>query len=320
MTRYSVLGTLLTGCALVIASAASSDELGGEIRAALACARDVAEHCAGVMPGEGRIKACMKQNLPKLSDRCVDAVFDLMASDRPPSLALTPGAVPGRTVHTEKARDYAYCEIAPVIRTPRGVSAEFYNTTGTTGPNGGCPAEPFAKIDPKALGERLGTKVVYLNPTPQHARRHWVMDENWVYAVGETVDFDGVAATWMASMSPELMMKAIAAPYEASEIHRESQYLYKKGSDVYLLRDPEGHVWVMQSYATEVDPALSIGQLPHLGGRLTLPKGWTFETKVLDRDLTIDPRRSGGVAHIVRDALHNVYEGCGFDATCSFVP
>lgn len=110
----------------------------------------------------------------------------------------------------------------------------------------------------------------------------------------------------MASTSPELMMKAIAAPYEASEIHRESQYLYKKGSEAYLLRDPQGHVWVMQSYATEVDPALSIGQLPHLGGRLTLPKGRTFETKVLDRDLTIDPRRSGGVAHIVRDALHNV--------------
>lgn len=320
MTRYPILAAVLAGGALVTAAAAFSDELGRDIRAALACARDVAEHCAGVMPGEGRIKSCMKQNLSKLSDRCVDAVFDLVASDQPPSLKLSPGAVPGRSLHTEKARDYAYCEIAPVIRTPRGVSAEFYNTTGTTGPNGGCPAESFAKIDAKSLGERLGTRVVYMNPTPQHARRHWVMDENWVYAVGETVDFDGVAATWMASMSPELMMKAIAAPYAESQIHRESRYLYKKGSEVYLLRDPDRHVWVMQSYATEVDPTLSIDQLPRLRERLALPKGWTFETKVLDRDLTVDPRRSGGVAHIVRDALHNVYEGCGFDAACDFVP
>ena len=32
-------------------------------------------------------------------------------------------------------------------------------------------------------------------PDAQTARRHWVMDQNWVYEVGETVDFFGVKAT-----------------------------------------------------------------------------------------------------------------------------
>jgi hypothetical protein len=42
--------------------------------------------------------------------------------------------------------------------------------------------------------------------------------------------------------------------------------------------------------------------------------------KTLTRELTIDPRKANGVAHIVRDGLHNVYEGCGFDKACNYVP
>ena len=43
-------------------------------------------------------------------------------------------------------------------------------------------------------------------------------------------------------------------------------------------------------------------------------------TKKLMKDLTIDPRNANGVAHIVRDDHHNVYEGCGFDNACNYVP
>ena len=76
----------------------------------------------------------------------------------------------------------------------------------------------------------------------------------------------------------------------------------------------------MQSYASEVDPKLSFDQLSQLGSRLKLPAGWTFEAKTLDQDLTVDPRNANGLAHIIRDELHNVYEGCGFDAACNYVP
>lgn len=146
------------------------------------------------------------------------------------------------------------------------------------------------------------------------------MDENWVYRVGETVDFMGVKATWMASMSPEQMRGAVSKPYEGVEIHRESKYLYKKGSTVFLMRTPEGKTYVMQSYATEVDKDLAFAQLPQLGGKLKLPAGWKFEAMTLTKDLTVDPRKANGTAHIVRDDLHNVYEGCGFDAACNYVP
>jgi hypothetical protein len=101
--------------------------------------------------------------------------------------------------------------------------------------------------------------------------------------------------------------------------------VYKKGSTVFLLRSPGdrnqgGKTWVMQSYATEVDAELTLEQLPELAGKLNLPAGWSFETRRLEKDLTVDPRNAFGRAHIVRDDLNNVYEGCGFDTACSYIP
>ena len=104
------------------------------------------------------------------------------------------------------------------------------------------------------------------------------------------------------------------------EIHRDSKYLYAKGSRVFLLRSPDGKTWVMQSYATEVDTDLSFDQLSTLAGKLKLPDGFKFEIKRLTKDLTIDPRKANDVAHIVRDNLHDIYAGCGFDAACSYIP
>lgn len=247
-------------------------------------------------------------------------VSSLPAPAEAQTIALKPGATPGKEVHVDHVRDYAYCEIAPVLGSGANMVAQFYNTTGTKGAAGGCPPDKFAAIDPRQLAADVKGESVYINPTPQTARRHWVMDEIWVYKAGETTNFLGVDATWMASMSPQQMKDAVAAPYEGAEIHRQSQYLYKKGSTVFLMRSTDGKTYVMQSYATEVDKNLTFAQLPQLGSKLKLPTGWKFEAVALKKDLTVDPRRSGGVAHVTRDDLHNVYEGCGFDATCNYTP
>jgi hypothetical protein len=67
----------------------------------------------------------------------------------------------------------------------------------------------------------------------------------------------------MASMRPEEMLSTLnAGPYDPTEIHRKSKYLYAKGSIVFLLRAPHGKVWVMQPcgkvhcFADGVDPVL----------------------------------------------------------------
>jgi len=236
------------------------------------------------------------------------------------AIKLKPGPIPGRAVHTAKALNEAFCEIIPIVGKFPNITVEFYNTTGTTGPGSGCPADQFAAINVKTLASALKVDSVHMNPSPQTARRHWVMDENWVYKVGETVDFMGVKATWMASMSLEQMRGGVRSPYEGSQIQRATKYLYKKGSMVFLMRTPDNKTYVMQSYGNEVDKSLSIAQLPKLGGRLQLPAGWKFEARTLTKDLTVAPVNANGMAHIIRDDLQNVYEGCGFDRACNYIP
>jgi hypothetical protein len=247
-------------------------------------------------------------------------------------IKLQPGVMPGTLVQLTEARDTAWCEIIVVVATPPSLQlklppkdparlyAQLYNTTGTTGPKGRCPADAFAALDSVKLAVALNATDVYLSPTPQVARRYWVMDELRTYRAGETVDFMGVAATWVGAVPPEQMRKAVSAPYEGTEVHLESRFVYRKGTLVFLLHSPGGKTWVMQSYTTEVDAELNLEELPELGSKLNLPTGWTFEAKRLTKDLTVDPRNNYGTAHIVRDDLHNVYEGCGFDTACSYVP
>lgn len=233
------------------------------------------------------------------------------------SIKLNPGVIEGRQVHLPNARNYAYCEIAPVLGKGKQAVAQFYNTSGA----GDCPHPQFIAIKPKELAAALGSELVYLNPTPQSARRHWVMDQLWAFKAGEEVDFKGVKANWVATMTPADMKGLLKGPFTPGRIQRASKYLYAAGSTVFVMRSPDKKAWVMQSYATEVDKTLTFDKLRGLAKQLKLPKGWTFEAVTLTKDLTIDPRRApDSKAHIIRDNLHNVYEGCGFDGACDFVP
>ena len=38
------------------------------------CADDIKKLCAGIQPGEGRIKACIKSHMAEVSDPCKDAM------------------------------------------------------------------------------------------------------------------------------------------------------------------------------------------------------------------------------------------------------
>jgi hypothetical protein len=63
-----------------------------DFRVVKACARDVATLCSDVLAGDGRIEACTKANMGKLSADCVDTFLTAMARARRlrPSLLLSP--------------------------------------------------------------------------------------------------------------------------------------------------------------------------------------------------------------------------------------
>lgn len=229
---------------------------------------------------------------------------------------LKPGPIPGKTVFLDNARGYPFCEIQVVTGWPPNLVVQIYNTSGQQQ----CLPGTLDRVDAEALAQKVGARAVIKNPT-----RYWLMDRLWSYDAGEVFDFDGVRAEWMAKLEPKgVKMGEHGKPfpvYQQVVVARNSKYEWRKGAEVYLLRAPDGKAWIMQAYTTLVDKSLTQAGLRNLGARLKLPAGWKYEVKTLDRDLTFaPPARTGYLAHAIVDELQNVYQGCGFDEACNYVP
>jgi hypothetical protein len=194
----------------------------------------------------------------------------------------------------KNTRGMAFGGAAVIVGTGRHERAHIYTATSCADLVPGS----IEKIDAKKQAADLGAGVTMFIP---NVGRYWTMDEIGVYV-------DEVNAH-------------VAAPYAVGKILRNTEWIYKAGKPVYLLREPGGVVWVMQEYTKEVDPSLTIDNLQTVGSKLkNLPAGWEFETKVLTKDLSLDNRRTGLWSSIIRDELGNTYEAAGFDDLANYVP
>lgn len=229
-----------------------------------------------------------------------------------PAIKINPGPVKGVTLLKENARGTVWCEIIPFVGTPPNVVAHIYTSTGVDN----CTEERSSALDMTKLAADLGVTKAVMNPG-----RYWVFDRATAFTAGETVNFNGIKAQWGATMTPQDVAAIVGTkPYSPGRIKRDTEWFYLKGKPAYLLRAPEGKVWVLQVFTKAKDPTLSMETLDQLGKKLELPEGWTFEIKVLDKDLSLQPRWADGSAYIMRDNLGNTYMGCGFDASCSYTP
>jgi hypothetical protein len=218
----------------------------------------------------------------------------------------------GERRHIYNTRGLAFGGMAALVGTGRNQRAHVY--TATLGEGTLVPGS-IEKIDAKKLAEEIGAVACVLN-----IGRNWMMDEIDMH-LGEVVDFQGVKMAWAGDMSADEVMQHFGGPYVIGKILRNTNWIFKAGKPVYLLREPSGLVWVMQEYTKEVDPTLTVDNLSEVGGKLkNLPEGWVFETKILDRDLSLDTRRSGLWASILRDELGNTYECTGFDDIANYIP
>ena len=69
-------GVVITGAILVLCTSGAMAQMRSGARAVLqACKPDIAQFCSQVPPGQGRIKACMKEHLLKLSEPCKEGLF-----------------------------------------------------------------------------------------------------------------------------------------------------------------------------------------------------------------------------------------------------
>ena len=153
-----------------------------------------------------------------------------------------------------------------------------------------------------------------------------VVDDLCLSAAGETLNFSGINAAWVAEMGVqrlEAASKASQNPYQPLTNKQLPEWVFKKGNPVFLLCAPEGRVYIMQAYTTIEDRGFTYEQLPQLGSKLKkLPPGWKFEVKTLTQDLAFDVRKATptGLKHPTLDEIGNVYLGCGFDSACNYMP
>lgn len=205
-------------------------------------------------------------------------------------------AVPGGT---SGIFDDRYCEILTVERQMLALKVTVFNTIGLND----CPAEAWNALDAEALARELKVTAAIKN-----GPRHWTIDGiegRGVSIASAPTLFGDVAMTQRATFERKLLGGMSEESYAPQEIERDTVFVFAAGKPVFELTDPEGHVYMMQSYAQMVDPALTLADLPDLGKRLALPQGWSYSTRVLDADYRLE---ADGVAIVVRDELQNTYQ------------
>jgi len=98
--------------------------------------------------------------------------------------------------------------------------------------------------------------------------------------------------------------------YSVSQVTRQTIWVYNPQTPVYLLINTSGSVlsiYVMQSYTNQVYSDLNQTNLPYLGSRMDIPKGWTFAYIILDIDTYLKVV-STETAYLVQDSAKNSYQ------------
>ncbi len=198
-------------------------------------------------------------------------------------------------------RGLRYCEVLLLNLTEAGLQAEVYNTY----PLNDCIDDVWRGLDGTAIATAEQVPFALLN-----GPRFWLMD------TVERLDDGSVISKTFTGAAGDMEMNryaivtlgtpdTIGQAYTPQSVDRKSRFTFRAGSTIFVLRDPAGAKFVMQSWSQQRDPSLAEDSLADLGTRLDLPTGWTFAVEVLSADLVIDSTTAP--AQVFQDELMNTY-------------
>ena len=205
---------------------------------------------------------------------------------------------------SQELRDVRYCEVIPAITDGDTIYSTVYNTLGYNN----CPERQWKDLTEDIVNSEFGSQSSQLN-----GPRHWVIDFAQqpsapapVNGAPTTFTFGGIETGIRGQLATPVGTPLVGdQDYVVNTVKRNTVWTYLQGTMVYQLTDPDGNVYVMQSYSTQVNPALSLPELPTLAQTLSLPTGWTFTTQTLDQQLNLV---TGGTAYVVNDDFANSYQ------------
>lgn len=198
-------------------------------------------------------------------------------------------------------RGERYCE---VVLSNGWMSFTVYNTMGLNA----CPSEEWAKLDKSSIKRETGSLTVILN-----GPRYWTMDsiKNKPLVEQENKSFKGLKMKKVAiiNLNPLDFISGLKG-YRPHRVERETSFIYEAGKPVYELVNPDGQVYVMQSYSAQKE-ALTERDLSKLGGKLELPTGWKFKTGILKKRQFVKTKEKEAL--VLQDNLMNSYQLASHD-------
>ena len=194
-------------------------------------------------------------------------------------------------------RGVRYGEVLAVMSRDEKLQADVYGTQMIND----CPAELWDTLNADEIARDMGALFVKLN-----GPRYWMLDGlGTKVAFVEPVmrEFNGLMMRRIATV--DLGDTPASLSYEERYVNRGAVFFFDAGSVVYELINPDGKAYIMQAYCIGVDPTLNQSNLGDLAGRLNLPAGWAFRSRVLDEELVVDT--TDHPATVVQDELENTY-------------
>jgi hypothetical protein len=188
-----------------------------------------------------------------------------------------------------------YCELFLVRKQTGGFAADVFNTYGLNA----CPPAKWAAIDTTAVARANGALIVVRN-----GPRYWAMDRIEKYRQGHEVT-KNLGGLRMIEEAVLKLGSLGTKPYTVHRVNRTTVFVWNKGRRIYELHGANGSTWVMQSWSQQVDPKLGLKDLPGLGKRLSLPRGWTYTSVRLKKTLRVVTVSSD--AQVLQDDLGNTY-------------
>ena len=201
-------------------------------------------------------------------------------------------------------RLHRYCEFLCAYLDNEKIHIDVWNTVNFNS----CPDFAWSECDLSAIKNELKASRIGDN-----GPRYWVNDK--VESLDENPDkgfevrqFGDILMAKVATIERSLslgMSLEDEAKYSPNTVKRNTRYTYFADDWIFTLTDPDGQVYVMQSFSQQVNPKLAYEDLQHLENFLTLPKGWQYEPVLLDEELIL---HAGGETTVVSDDFRNVYQ------------
>lgn len=227
---------------------------------------------------------------------CFSTLFLLTSCQKDDGIETTPEE---EVTQTGLFFNQRYCEVLLAKINLLDVSIEAYNTIGCNS----CPEEEWNALNTDSLQEKYNSPYARLN-----GPRYWVLDSISSQTITKSCDFIfGNLATSLVATIPITINDLTAnLAYQLVTVERGTVWYYFKGKPAYILEDPSGRCYIMQSYSQKVDTNLQLEELETLGNRLNLPSGWSYKSVVLENDFFLESQN--GLAEVVADDLENTYQ------------